>query len=258
MYKKTCEYCSIEFQAEKENARYCSGNCRQKAYLKRKKIKDSEIDGVNVKAPNLDVKSLESDFKKCITLDSFLLGSHQLRMDEDAATKFGGFLTDFHAFHPAYLPKERLYATEDITQKLINKYKKEDGLALLKTLQECNKIGSFNAQIVCNKIKRPDFGDSYAGLGSRERALVRGIFQKLLLFDRQKLKEPILKATADELKKAIDRIKKCDGQSYLSELLHHVEYHLIDTMNSKDMETGFVIGLSLKLRQIIQKFLMTV
>jgi len=39
---KTCEFCKTEFEAKSKSAKYCTDNCRQDAYLLRKKDNETK------------------------------------------------------------------------------------------------------------------------------------------------------------------------------------------------------------------------
>ena len=257
MMVKTCEHCSSEFEAEKANARYCSGNCRQKAYLKRKKTKNSPVDGVDVLTSKGDVKTVDVDMKSHHSLRDFLTGDHQHEIEADFDTDFGNVLTGVEAFHPAHLPEGKLHATEDLSRRLLHDCEKEEAKDLLKQLKQRQKVGHIYGEWIDWQIDFGGFQTRNQSLSDGQKTSIRRLFQKLLLFDRQKLCADYILATAAELEEVHNALNGGVDISSLRSLLVHIYRQTLQLLDGKNRKRGAVFGLSNNLRYNIQQFLMT-
>ncbi|MBG9940590.1 hypothetical protein ABD77_00790 [Brevibacillus formosus] len=64
-YRRNCHHCSVEFFAQRPEARYCSYRCTNDAYIKRRKLRREENREKKCVACGVDFTAKRNDAKYC-------------------------------------------------------------------------------------------------------------------------------------------------------------------------------------------------
>lgn len=247
---KQCQHCKEEFYAQKTNAQYCSSNCRQKAYLKRKK-EDTALHGAI--AETKSKSHLPSSFHGVYA--DFQVHGNEQDAERDQVSNFGSILGGYESLQEVHLSDNKLIATEDLAHRLLREYDEPEALYIIKHLQNDGLLVPNAAETLISLVKyenEPSLEGLHCCLDQTCKA-----FRALLLFDRQFVPIPFILTLLDELGSIVHAVTKRYSSSTEEAFLQTIRLQMANLLKIGNSKNEVLFGLSFRMRSVLQTFLMT-